>query len=65
MPIRTIAITHENISYKHAVEIALLEELRQLNPVLHIVEIPGPVTGVSPKPRRLMTTARLDERIDD
>lgn len=57
--------THEHISYEHSVKIPLLEKLRQFNPMLDIVEIPGPIAGVSPKPRRLMSTARLDERIDD
>lgn len=60
-----VGATHEHISYEHSVEIPLLKKLCQFNPVFDIVEVPGPIAGVSPKPRRLMSTARLDERIDD
>ena len=57
--------TYENISDEHAMEVASFQQLRQLDPVLHIVEVPGPIAGVAPQSRRLMAAARLNKRVDD
>lgn len=46
-------------------KMAPLQQLRQLDPVLDIVEIPRFVAGVSPQARRLMAAARLDEGVED
>ena len=46
-------------------ELALFELLSELDPVLDVVEVPRLVARVRPQPRRLVTTARLNEGVDN
>lgn len=46
-------------------KVALLEEFGQLDPVLDVVEVRGPVTGVPPQAGRLVAAAGLDKGVDD
>lgn len=56
---------YQNIGDEHAMELALLQELGQLDPVLDAIEIPGTVSRMPPQPRRLMPAAGFDKGIYD
>ena len=57
--------TYEDVCNEHAMEFALLKELGQLSPVTDVIEPPRLIIRVTPETRRLVTTAGLNERIDD
>lgn len=55
--------TYQNIGDEHAVKLALLQKLGQFGPVLDVVEVPGAVSRVSPKPGRLVPAAAFDKGV--
>lgn len=57
--------TYKHIGNEHAVEVALLQQLGKLDPVLDVVEVRRPVTGMPPEAGGLMAATRFDKGVDD
>lgn len=58
-------MTDQHVGYENSMELAALQELCQLGPMLDLIEVGGLVVRMSPEPWRLMPTARFDKSIDD
>jgi len=50
-------VAAEDVSNKYAVELGLLKQFGELNPVIDISEAPGLVVGVTPEAGRLVAAA--------
>ena len=57
----TITVVHvidaQHIGNKQAVELATLKQARQIDPIIQIFILPGPIARMGPQPRRLVADA--------
>jgi len=60
-----MGVAHKNIGDENTVKLSLLKKLSQFYPVTDVVKIPRFIIWMSPKTRRLMTTARFNKGVDD
>ena len=57
----TVTVVHvidaQHIGNKQAVELATLKQARQIDPIIQVFILPGPIARMGPKPRRLVADA--------